>query len=381
MDTRAIPELQASGIVDLKQNVNGRTIFENNNVTILNEKESTITKINKFLHEKDHRFGGYIAHKSRASARSFVNKLEIASRTQIVHRYTIDNKKVSEYLKRNIITKNLEKTAYSFSRKFKTRYYNTLGGMKASQWIYLLWKRIGSKLDYIRVRRFKDNTPSWSPQPSVIATIKGTSTNGEIVIVSAHIDSINEFDGKINNSTLAPGADDNASGTSVVTELLRVIVKTGFRPKKTIKLIGYGAEEVGLRGSQSIVQYYSLRGKNVIGVLNLDMVGYKGSDKDLYILTDYTNPAQNQFLSNLAKEYLPNSSYGYGKCGYGCSDHVSWYYEGVPASFIFESQAPKKPYINPHYHSKNDVKIDKNHIKTFAKISIVYLAELAKGEL
>jgi leucyl aminopeptidase len=71
----------------------------------------------------------------------------------------------------------------------------------------------------------------------------------------------------------APGADDNASGIAVVTETLRAIIASGFKPKRTIKFIGYAAEEVGLRGSKAIAQDYKNQGLNIVGVAQFDMVG------------------------------------------------------------------------------------------------------------
>ena len=39
-----------------------------------------------------------------------------------------------------------------------------------------------------------------------------------------------------------------------------------FRPSRTVKLIGYAAEEIGLRGSNAIAQSFKQQGKNIIGV-------------------------------------------------------------------------------------------------------------------
>ena len=40
-------------------------------------------------------------------------------------------------------------------------------------------------------------------------------------------------------------------------------------------------------------------------------------------MTDYTDSNLTQFLASLIDEYLPELSYGYDRCGYGCSDHAS----------------------------------------------------------
>eukprot|EP01032_Pedospumella_encystans_P012646 gene12646-14618_t len=109
-----------------------------------------------------------------------------------------------------------------------------------------------------------------------------------------------------------------------MTEALRVMIASGYKPRRTIKMIGYAAEEVGLRGSQEIAQYHKNNNINVVGVMQLDMTNYKGSASDIFIYTDYTDSQQNTFLANLITTYQPTLSIGYDKCGYGCSDHASW---------------------------------------------------------
>jgi leucyl aminopeptidase len=163
----------------------------------------------------------------------------------------------------------------------------------------------------------------------------------------------------------------------VVTETLRAIVASGFKPKRTIKFIDYAAEEVGLRGSKAIVQDYRTQGVNVIGVVQFDMVGVKGtSNKDIVFMTDYTNRAQNTFMTQLLDTYLSDISYGYDQCGYGCSDHASWHNQGYPVSMPFESNMSD---INRRIHTRNDTNVDSAHALKFARLSATFVAELAKS--
>lgn len=46
---------------------------------------------------------------------------------------------------------------------------------------------------------------------------------------------------------------------STLTEVARVLLAKDFRPARTVQLIAYAAEEVGLRGSQDIVRTYKKR--------------------------------------------------------------------------------------------------------------------------
>lgn len=84
---------------------------------------------------------------------------------------------------------------------FYNRYYRGSYAASSSQWVYDTVVSVAAANSAITVSKF---THSYS-QPSIIAKIPGTSSN--VVVVSAHFDSINQS----NTAGKAPGADDNAS--------------------------------------------------------------------------------------------------------------------------------------------------------------------------
>ncbi len=137
-------------------------------------------------------------------------------------------------------------------------------------------------------------------------------------------------------------------------------------------------EEVGPRGSKEIASNFKSNGLDVIGVMQLDMTNLNGSDLDIVMMKDFTNSEQNAFIGNLIDQYLPEITWGYDKCGYGCSGHASWHSQGYPASMPFESM---KRDMNGVIHSKKDT-ISKSgrhawHAVKFAKMAIAYVVELA----
>ncbi|MBA5760487.1 M20/M25/M40 family metallo-hydrolase, partial [Escherichia coli] len=71
------------------------------------------------------------------------------------------------------------------------------------------------------------------------------------------------------------------SGIASLTEALRVLLANNYRPKRTIKFVGYAAEEAGLLGSKAIAKQFRTQNANVVGVLQLDMTNYKGDPKDI----------------------------------------------------------------------------------------------------
>jgi leucyl aminopeptidase len=166
-----------------------------------------------------------------------------------------------------------------------------------------------------------------------------------------------------------------------LTEVLRAMIAKNYRPQRTIKLMAYAAEEVGLRGSAAIASNFQSRGVNVVGVVQFDMTNYKGSTKDIWLMQDYTNAAQNTFLQNLITTYV-GATYGVDSCGYGCSDHASWHSRGYAASMPFESAMSQ---YNPNIHTSNDrISVSGNsatHALKFARLGVAYAAELAKGTI
>jgi leucyl aminopeptidase len=64
----------------------------------------------------------------------------------------------------------------------------------------------------------------------------------------------------------SPGADDNGSGSVTIFESLRVLVSSGFLPKKPLEFHWYAAEEGGLLGSQKVVAKYKEDGIDVFGM-------------------------------------------------------------------------------------------------------------------
>lgn len=102
---------------------------------------------------------------------------------------------------------------------------------------------------------------------NVVATKLGTTTPEEIVVVGGHYDSTSQQPG-----SLAPGAEDNASGTSLVMEIARISADRQF--ERTVRFVLFDAEEVGLRGSIHFVDDALAAGREIIAAITADMVAY-----------------------------------------------------------------------------------------------------------
>lgn len=341
-------------------------VLKNAAASVFMAKTSELGLINESMHAKYHKCAGFFTHSTPDSAKSDLQPPPVSASLA----YTIDKPEQVQAMLKLADEKGLTETITSLSA-FKNRYYTSVTGVDASKWLQARWKELAAGREDISVAPYRHS--NWA-QESVVLTVQGTSEPQKIIVLGGHMDSIAGGGG----NTVAPGADDNASGIAALTEALRVLVASGYRPAKTLKFMAYAAEEVGLRGSQDIAAAFKREGKQVEGVIQFDMTNYNGSAEDIFLITDHTNASQNAFLGSLVKTYT-DYRLGETRCGYACSDHASWTKNGFPASFPFEAKFSED---NPNIHSAKDTIAQSGghsrHALKFAKLAIAYLVELAK---
>ena len=289
-----------------------------------------VSQLANTLHKTRHRCGGFTSHTSFEEAElALAQTLASPAVNLLATSYSINNGMNVTPMVAAVSNANIAATIEHLSTAYPNRYYQTSAGLSSAQWIYQQWSHLASERTDISVEYYRHS--AWK-QPSIILTIVGDDFPDEVVVLGAHIDSTV---GAVGENTFAPGADDDASGVAVLTEALRVLVAEDYRPQRTVKIMGYAAEEVGLRGSDAIAKDFKAQSTNVVGVLQLDMTNFNGSAADITIFTDYTNSAQNSFIAELIASYQ-NIQVGYSQCGYGCSDHASWHRQGYPTSMPFK---------------------------------------------
>jgi hypothetical protein len=117
-----------------------------------------------------------------------------------------------------------------------------------------------------------------SPAANVIATLKGTNpTDDRIFVISGHMDSRNKD--IMDADGIAPGANDDGSGTAAVMEIARILAKKEF--SATILFVAFTGEEEGLKGATYLADKAKEMGWNIAGVLNNDIVGNSNSSETL----------------------------------------------------------------------------------------------------
>lgn len=218
-------------------------------------------------------------------------------------------------------------------------------------------------------------TASQVPTSNVLGLLPGRGTLAdETIVVGAHYDHV----GMGGPGSLAPGtiaihngADDNASGTSVLLSSVHRIAELigDAKDHRQVLFIAFTAEERGLLGSEHYVNHPRFPLEKTVAMINLDMVG-RLRNNDLTVYGTGTAP---QFDSLVERA---NQATGFQlfkvTSGYGPSDHQSFYTRKVPVLFFFTG-------LHSDYHRPSD-KIDKINFNGMARITDItstVVAELA----
>jgi hypothetical protein len=100
--------------------------------------------------------------------------------------------------------------------------------------------------------------------PNVIGELRGTTHPDEIYIFCGHYDTCGEFCQEV-----APGCDDNGSGTAAVLMAARIL--SHYRFDATIRFVAFSGEEQWLVGSTAYAKACRKKHEDIRGLLNLDM--------------------------------------------------------------------------------------------------------------
>lgn len=371
-DHREFVSLDRDVLADVEAQLSIEKHFtDDKDAVLIGLPASDLDSLAQIIHQAKGRCGGFIIEKDRGfSFHRFMQSPPLS-------RYAYPSPRGEQEIKTQINTvssQNILDTIAHLS-SFRNRYYRSVHGENSQKWLASHWQNLTEDLPNASVELYSHSDYR---QSSVILTIEGTSQADEIVVIGGHGDSIAGW--YPSPDVHAPGADDNASGIASITELIRVLAESQFRPQRTLKFISYAAEEVGLRGSYDIATEYRRQGKNIVAVMQLDMTGYEGSDYDIVLMEDYTDSNLTSFVKQLITSYLPEIRWTTDKCGYACSDHASWTRNNYPAVMPFES---KMDDYNSKIHSRGDT-LDQlgnraEHAVNFAKLAVAFAMELAKA--
>lgn len=161
---------------------------------------------------------------------------------------------------------------------------------------------------------------------NVIGYVKGTAVPDSFLVFTAHYDHL----GQMGKGTYFPGANDNASGTSMVLNLARYFAQHPSRYSVAVML--FSGEELGLLGSQYYAGHPLFPLSSIKFLINMDIVGT--GDEGIKVVNATEFPKQfDQLVKLNDREQLVKVVSPRGKAAN--SDHYPFYEKGVPCFFIY----------------------------------------------
>lgn len=174
----------------------------------------------------------------------------------------------------------------------------------------------------VKTTFYQDDTKGYN----VLAEIPGTDPNlkAEVVMLGAHLDSWHA----------ATGSTDNAAGSSVMMEAMRILNTLGVKPRRTIRLALWSGEEQGLHGSKNYVANHLVdatthkltpEGENITAYFNLD--NGTGKVRGIYL---QGNEAAGPIFSQWLKPFNDLGAIAVTPRNTGGTDHLSFDRVGIP---------------------------------------------------
>lgn len=161
---------------------------------------------------------------------------------------------------------------------------------------------------------------------NICGLVRGTAYPDSILLYSAHYDHL----GGMGAQTYFPGANDNASG---VTMLCRLAAYFAAHPQPyTVAFICFSGEEAGLLGSQFFTGHPLIPLADIRFMINMDMVGTGDTGITAVNATGYPKAFDLLKQLNDQGKYLP-AVHSRGQAQN--SDHFPFAAKGVPAFFIY----------------------------------------------
>jgi hypothetical protein len=172
---------------------------------------------------------------------------------------------------------------------------------------------------------------------NILAEQMGVRFPSQKYILCAHYDAIAED----THDTIAPGADDNASGVVAVLEAARLLSR--YQTDYTVLYALWDFEEAGTVGSDLYAKAARARGDSILGVINLDMVGTDATNDSLIHVAGGKAREIADTMAQLCQLYQirlkPNVLFP----GFQGSDHASFVRQKFPAILLTEGHYAASP--------------------------------------
>jgi len=243
----------------------------------------------------------------------------------------------------------------------KSRHYLNTGNEKAFQFMKQEFERFGYQIDSLQFNSLGKN---------LFAIKTGYKYPNRRYMLGAHYDNLP-------TTNIAPGADDNASGSATVLEAGRVFANYNF--PYTIVFALWDEEEPGLIGSNAYVPTIGSNNDTLLGYVNVDMLGWDGNNDSIADIN--VRPVANSIsLSNRAQwcNTVYNIQLGLHivNPGNGATDHAPFWNNNYTAIGIDEEYDND---FNPFWHTPADSlgQFNLSFYKKCSKLAYATIADCA----
>jgi len=206
------------------------------------------------------------------------------------------------------------------------------------------WSFIGIRIYelFLKVDDSPTNNDAFEKAPSIegglvklknvigVLEAQGPSAE-ETIVIGAHYDHLGVRKNPNGETLVYHGANDNASGVSVMLEAAEILANREKKLPRRIVFVAFSGEESGLLGSFHYVDHPAVPLEKTIAMINLDVVGRMEGDTVISIGTS-TSPVFPKMIDKVVKQHqltlleFPGAFAG--------SDHVAFYSRRIPVIFL-----------------------------------------------
>lgn len=188
----------------------------------------------------------------------------------------------------------------------------------------------------------------------------------EYIIVGAHLDHVGT-----QGDIFFPGANDNASGSSVILNMIKALNENKIKTKRSIIFVLFASEELGLIGSKYFVENLPVPKEKIICMLNFDCVGYGDS---IQIGGGNSSPKLWELINSVDKQNKKMMVKN------------TWAGGGADAEYFFRADIPTAYFVTTnsyeHLHCITDKveTLNPTLFESLANLGIESLIKIANGD-
>jgi len=217
-----------------------------------------------------------------------------------------------------------------------------------------------------------------STPPNVVGVLRGSDPELEdtFVVLSAHFDHLGIGTPNVEGDSIYNGADDDASGTSVLLEVAQAFEALPRPPARSVVFLAVSGEEKGLLGSGHYAEHPTVPLEGIVANINIDMIGRNAPDTVIAIGQEYTSLGP---LSELIASHHPEIGLTVApdpdpsEQAFFRSDHVVFVKQDIPAIFF-------TTWVHDDYHQPSDeaARIDSDKAARVARLTFLLTWHVAE---